>query len=170
MMTRFVSRLLALAVLMLAALVIPADPAVALPPFACGTVTGGSAATYGHVTAVGLGTHPGYDRFVLTFSSSAVPAYTIIPKSSAVFWLDPSNTRVTLLGAAGIKVVVHPSSGVGTYHGPTDVRPAFPQLLEARNIGDFEGYLSWGVGLHAQSCKRVFTLTGPSRLVVDVPN
>ena len=36
--------------------------------------------------------------------------------------------------------------------------------------GDFEGYVSWGVGLQRAACYRVFELSNPPRLVVDVQN
>jgi hypothetical protein len=147
-----------------------ATAASALPPFSCGTQSGGSASHYGQVSDVRVGRHVGYDRFVVQFANGGIPAYTVTPKSSARFWLDGSGKPVTLRGTAGIKLVMHPSSGQGTFSGPTDVRTTFGQLLEIRRIGDFEGYLSWGLGLAHQSCKRVFTLTSPARLVIDVPN
>ncbi len=33
--------------------------------------------------------------------------------------------------------------------------------------GDFEGYLSFGIGLTAQGSYHVSTLTGPDRVVID---
>jgi hypothetical protein len=144
--------------------------AQALPPYACGSVTGGSSTVHSHVTDVRVGAHATYDRFVIQFSTARVPRYQITPKSSATFYLDPSDRRVQLLGTAGIKVVVHTATGAGSYFGPTDYRTGFVQLREARRIGDFEGYVSWGLGLAHQSCKRVFTLAGPTRLVIDVPH
>lgn len=149
---------------------VPAATAGALPAYSCGTVSGGSAGHYGHVTSVRVGKHATYDRFVVQFSKPGIPAYTVTPKSSARFWLDGSGRPVTLRGAAGIKLVLHPASGQGTFSGPTDIRTGFLQLREARQLGDFEGYVSWGLGLAHQSCKRVFTLTNPSRLVIDVPH
>ena len=148
----------------------PANVAVALPAFTCGTQSGGSAGHYGQVSGVRVGRHEGYDRLVVQFANAGIPAYTVIPKSSARFWLDGSGLPVTLRGTAGIKLVIHPASGQGTFSGPTDVRTNFNQLLEIRQLGDFEGYVSWGLGLAKQSCKRVFTLSAPSRLVIDVPN
>ena len=166
---RRAARFAAVLVLAASTLVAAGGSADALPPYTCGTQTGGSSSTYGHVTAVRVGHHIGFDRFVVQFSSSRVPSYRIVPKSSAIFWLDPSGQRVTLRGHAGLLVVMHPASGFGTYRGPNDFRTTFPQLREARRIGDFEGYYSWGLGLTRASCKRVFTLTAPTRLVIDVP-
>jgi hypothetical protein len=65
---------------------------------------------------------------------------------------------------------MHTATGRGTYFGAADFRTGFPQLREARLLGDFEGYVTWGLGLAHPSCKRVFKLTGPTRLVIDVPH
>ncbi len=40
-------------------------------------------------------------------------------------------------------------------------------LVEAKIVEDFEGYLSWGLGLAKPVCLRAFTLSDPPRLVVD---
>ncbi len=154
------------------ALVTPVS-AVAAPAsagFTCGTQTGGSSNVVTPITAVRVGHHPGYDRLVFEFSGPSVPAYRAIPKSSARFYFDPTGQPVTLEGSAGIKLVMNSTSMHGTYGGPTDFDPEFPQLAEARALGDFEGYVTWGLGLERQSCKRIFTLAAPARLVVDVPN
>lgn len=152
-----------------AIIAVPASTTAALPASACGMVSGGSSTSFGHITAVRVGHHVGFDRFVVQFSGVRVPRYTAIPKSSAVFTLDPSGRPVRLRGTAGIKIVMHPAGGQGTYTGPSHLRTTFPQLLEARRIGDFEGFTTWGLGLRHQSCKRGFTLSVPTRLVVDVP-
>ncbi|MDT4941473.1 MAG: hypothetical protein QOJ34_1562 [Pseudonocardiales bacterium] len=147
-----------------------APSAAALPPYVCGTLSGGSNTVHSHITGVSVGRHARFDRFVVTFSTQRLPHWRITPKTSATFTRDPSGTPVSLLGGAGLKVVLHSATGVGTYRGPADFRTGFPQLREARRIGDFEGYVSWGLGLDHSSCKRVFTLMSPTRLVVDVPH
>jgi hypothetical protein len=87
-----------------------------------------------------------------------------------VFVTDPRGQRVRLLGRAGLRLVLFPASGFRSYTGPRDFKPRFPQLREARQLGDFEGYVSWGLGLARPSCTRVFTLRAPRRLVIDVPH
>lgn len=147
----------------------PSRPSAALPPFTCGSTSGGSTATLGHLRSVRVGHHTGYDRFVVEFTGTVLPHYALTPKSSAVFYLDPGGQRVTLRGTAGILVVLSHSTGAGTFSGSTDLVTGFPQLREARRLGDFEAVTSWGIGLAHQSCKRVFALTSPTRLVIDVP-
>ena len=145
-----------------------APEAAALPRFGCGTAVGGTTAVHSHITDVRVGQHLRYDRFVIEFSTARMPHYRITQQSSSTFTLDPSGRTVTLLGNAGINVAVHFATGEGTYHGPGDFRTGFPQLREARRLGDFEGYVTWGLGLAHQSCKRVFRLSSPTRLVIDV--
>lgn len=149
-------------------LVLTAPATGALPGYVCGTMSGGSRTVHSHITDVRVGRHRSFDRFVVEFSTARVPHWKITPKSSATFILDPSGMSVTLLGNAGLKVVFHTATGVGSYFGPADFRPQFPELREARRLGDFEGYVTWGLGLEHASCKRVFKLTDPTRLVIDV--
>jgi hypothetical protein len=78
-----------------------------------------------------------------------------------------------LPGNKFLRVVAHAASanlaGRATYHGRTSFTT--PQLRNVRAValvGDFEGVLSVGLGVRHTSWVHVFTLTGPSRLVVDV--
>jgi hypothetical protein len=48
------------------------------------------------------------------------------------------------------------------------VIPRFPELREVAGASDFDGVVSFGRGLSAESGFRVFTLTDPDRFVVDV--
>lgn len=169
---RKLSRTLAVAVLAAPAVLLAAPAAQALPPFTCGAKSGGPTAPGFpiDITAVRVGHHAHYDRFVVQFAGRTVAAYTLTPQRRPVFRVDPSNRRVVLLGHAGLRLVLHEATGQGSYGGPLDFRPRFPQLREARQIGDFEAVTSWGLGLRAPSCTRVFTLHRPSRLVIDVPS
>jgi hypothetical protein len=145
----------------------PVPNGAALPGFTCGVQTGGGA-TGGSVTAVRAGPQSGYDRFVIELTGS-VGQYQAKPQGNATFTQDASGQQVNLAGSAGLVVTLHDTSSHGTYTGPTDLRPAgTANLEEARQMGDFEGVVTWGLGLARPSCFRAFTLSGPSRLVVDV--
>jgi hypothetical protein len=153
------------------ALAIPSSADAALPPFTCGTQSSGGAAPT--ITDARVGTHPegqpAYDRFVLVFQGSQAPGWKAIPKSSSDFTLQPSGMPVHLRGTAGIRLDL--KAPVPGYTGSTtDFKTGFPQLAEVRRLQDFEGVVQWGLGLNHQSCKRIFTLTNPTRLVVDVPH
>ena len=43
-------------------------------------------------------------------------------------------------------------------------------VRQIKNAGDFEAVLTYGIGLRHKSKVRVFTLTNPSRVVVDFLN
>jgi hypothetical protein len=138
------------------------------PPagFTTGGASGGLSATIVNVTAVRVGAHPGYDRFVIEFSG-AVPSYTATPQSDSRFTLTPKGGTVTLQGTNGVLITVQPINWTA-YAGPTSLRPEFTYLREARLIQNFEGVQQWGLGVAGAAAVRVFTLTSPARLVVDV--
>lgn len=75
---------------------------------------------------------------------------------------------MTLAGTAGLRVTVSGVANWTALGGPTDLQTGGQILSEARQVGDFEGVVTWGLGLAHASCFRAFTLTGPNRLVVDV--
>jgi hypothetical protein len=153
----------------------PAGAVTSLPGFTCGSQSGGTDIN-GNPTAVAavrVGSHPNeqpaYDRFVLEFANGPVPKWTAIPKSSANFTLSPSGKPMTLRGTAGIRLAFFTGT-FPAYHGRTDLVTGSPQLAEARELEDHEGYVQWGLGLNHQSCKRIFELSAPTRLVIDVPH
>ena len=139
----------------------PASPAATWP--ATARTAGPSHA--GYLTAISVGQHATYDRVVFTFSQG-VPGYSIGYVSEVLS--DAQGDLVALPGQAFLRIVFHPSSGYQTYSGPGTITPIFPALLQVRAAGDFESYLSFGVGLSQRVGFRVFTLTQPYRVVVDV--
>jgi hypothetical protein len=123
------------------------------------------------LTAVRTGQHGGYDRVVFQFSGT-LPGYAI-QRVQAVY-SDPKGTQVPLAGQSYLRVVFRGKSAVclqpvhQTYTGPAVLTPYYPQLLTVSAAGDFEGVLSFGIGLAAQGSYHAFTLTNPDRLVIDV--
>ncbi len=97
-----------------------------------------------------------------------MPSYTVKRQDHPTFPMGASGQTITLSGVAGALVTVHSATEANTYAGPTDFTHAdFLVIKEARLTQDFEGYVSWGLGLDHPACMRTFVLTGPSRLVVD---
>ncbi|MGZ6300179.1 MAG: AMIN-like domain-containing (lipo)protein [Candidatus Limnocylindria bacterium] len=144
----------------------PAPPGNDLPPFACSDASGGTTGV-ANTIAARVDEAAGYDRFVLQMDS-IVPTFTVKRQAKPVFSAGASGQTLTLVGTAGVLVQVHSATGTATFTGPTDiVHPDFKVLQEARQTEDFEGYVSWGLGLSAPACMRVFTLADPARLVVD---
>lgn len=137
--------------------------------FACtGGFTGGSRNVGGpegpRVTAVRVGRHGVYDRFVIQFSGAAMPRYRVT-RHSTTFPLEIGS--VTLAGTHGVLVWLFPVNAF-SYHGPQRIRPRFPVLRVARMVEYFEGYMQWGLGIRGRPCLRVAVFTSPTRLVVDV--
>jgi hypothetical protein len=119
-----------------------------------------------NVTAVRAGAHPGYDRFVIEFSG-AVPSYTVMPQSDSRFTLTPKGGTVTLEGTNGVLVSLQHINWTA-YAGPTSLQPDFAYLREARLIQNYEGVQQWALGIAGVAAVRVFSLTSPARLVMDV--
>jgi len=144
----------------------PTAPGTNLPAFACLDGAGGKTGVAQTLTAR-VAEQQGYDRFVLQFDS-IVPTYTVKRQPTPVFQVGASGQAVTLSGNAGALVTVHSATGITTFTGAADfLHPEFQVLLEARQVQDFEGYVSWGLGLSRPACVRTFTLLNPARLVVD---
>ena len=145
----------------------PTPPSITLPGFACANSGGGKGGVTANVTDVRVGQQTDYDRFVLQFDG-AVPAYTAARQASPTFKMSPSNQPITLSGTYGVLVTVQTAAEANTYSGPTDISHGeFRIIKEARLTQDFEGSVSWALGLDHAACMRTFTLTGPSRLIVD---
>jgi hypothetical protein len=124
-----------------------------------------AASQAGNLTAISVGQHSGYDRVVFTFSGG-IPGYTVGYVNQVVS--DPKGDVVPLTGQAFLHIVFQPSTGYQTYTGPSTITASYPTLLQVRAAGDFESYLSFGIGLSQRAGFRVFTLTQPDRVVIDV--
>ena len=124
-----------------------------------------------YLTAIRVGAHAAYDRVVFEFSGGK-PTYSI--DRVGTVYADPKGTPVALAGQSFLRVVFHGASAVckasqsNTYTGPSTLTPSYPQLLVVSTAGDFEGYLSFGIGLAARGPYHVSTLTNPYRVVIDV--
>ena len=145
----------------------PTPPGTNLPAFACADLSGGKTGVANSISAR-TGETLGYDRFVLQFDS-IVPTYSVKRQAKPTFTMGASGQTVTLSGTAGVLVSVHSATGATTFTGPTDLlHPEYQVLKEARQTEDFEGYVSWGLGLSKPACMRAFVLNDPARLVVDL--
>lgn len=144
----------------------PPQPPANVAAFKCADASGGSTGN-ANLSGVRVAEQIGFDRLVLQFDTR-VPSYTVKRQAKPTFRNGASGQAVALSGTAGVLVQVHSASASGTYSGPTDIsHPEFAVLVEAKIVEDFEGYLSWGVGLNKPACLRAFTLSDPARLVID---
>jgi len=115
------------------------------------------------------GHHPGYDRVVFRFSGP-LPARRNIHYVTRLI-ADPSGRRIAIAGRAILEVSLslaeaHTGKGAGSV--PDRVAFALPTVMIAVRSGDFESVVSYGIGLAARASFHVFTLTKPSRVVIDI--
>jgi hypothetical protein len=142
--------------------------AFGLPPFTTAPKTsagsGGQAELFGAAT----GCHATFDRFVIR-ARFAKPEYDVRYVRSIVS--DGSGNPVSLLGTKRIRVVIrnaraHTQSGGNLL--PHTITPLCSNLRQVKLAGDFEGVVTFGLGLRRKTGFRVFRLTGPTRVVIDV--
>ena len=149
-----------------------AEPSDDLGEFACRfPVTGVGTVVRAQITDVRVGTHDGYDRVVFEFDNG-IPEFRL-EEATPPLLQDPSGLEMDVDGNAFLRLVMQGGTaispdGVETYTGPNDFTPEFPRLAELVSAGDFEAVSSWYIGLSETACVRVLTLTGPSRLVIDL--
>jgi hypothetical protein len=122
------------------------------------------------LVAVRAGRHAGFDRVVFEFRG-AVPATRRIRYVDQLTE-DASGEPVSLAGGADLEVVfqganAHDGGGRPTV-SPRRFSPGFTALKQVAQTGDFEAVVSYGLGVDRQRPFKVSTLSGPSRLVIDI--
>jgi len=85
---------------------------------------------------------------------------------------DGSGDPVSVAGAADLEVVfqganAHRENGSPTV-SPRRFSPGLTAVKEIAQLGDFEAVVSYGIGVDQQRPIQVFTLSNPSRLVIDI--
>ena len=118
---------------------------------------------------VRAGRHPGFDRVVFEFQG-AVPEHHVRYVEQLVE--DGSGAPVSVAGSADLEVVfqganAHDEDGTPSV-SPRRFSPGLTAVKEVAQIGDFEAVVSYGIGLDRRRPLTVSTLSGPSRLVIDV--
>ncbi|MFL6136442.1 MAG: GerMN domain-containing protein [Frankiaceae bacterium] len=122
-------------------------------------------------TLVGIraGHHPGYDRVVLDLTGP-LPADRMRSWVSTVTE-DGSGRIVHVAGHAFLQIVLHVAQAhdAGGQTVRTRKTYALPNVTQTLLNGDFEGYVSVAIGLQRKTqVLRFFTLTAPSRVVIDI--
>ncbi|HUP69760.1 MAG TPA: hypothetical protein VM142_08080 [Acidimicrobiales bacterium] len=92
--------------------------------------------------------------------------------------MDGSGDEVKVAGEAVLEIIMENAAQarfegekvIETYTGPPRLQPAGAgAVVEVVEAGDFEGLVHWVVGLRQKNAKiSVSTLSGPSRLVLDI--
>lgn len=112
--------------------------------------------------------HDGFDRVVVDLRGRR-PGYRTVFADKLYY--DPSGKPVPLKGRHKMYLVLEPSAtytmaGDNVYDGPRLVRPGLPALRGIALVGSWEGITSFGFTTRTRPY-RVFTLTDPSRVVID---
>jgi peptidoglycan hydrolase-like protein with peptidoglycan-binding domain len=119
---------------------------------------------------VRAGRNKDFDRLVFDFEGP-VPGVRVQYVKQLV--QDGSGQPIPLRGRAVVQTVIQPAAahrddGTPTLTGPPPDVNGFAAFRQVADAGDFEGVLTWGIGVAARTGLRSFTLTGPSRVAVDV--
>jgi hypothetical protein len=126
---------------------------------------------------VGLGDHERYERVVFTFDGTdALPGWHAEYVDEVL--ASGSGNPVEVAGDAYVNVVLSGATGVDlsgelpteVYTGPDRMNgaDAMSAVQEVVKAGDFEATMDWAIGLDSERPFRVFTLTDPARVVVDI--
>ena len=142
--------------------------ASALPPFTTAPKSASGHGRQAELFAVATGCHRTFDRFVVR-ARFGTPGYDV--RYVKQITEDPSDRPVRLRGTKRIRVVIRQARGhteAGTSLLPAVRTPLCPELRQVKLAGDFEGHVSFGLGLRAKRGFRVFRLTDPTRIVIDI--
>ena len=85
---------------------------------------------------------------------------------------DPSGQAVPMKGRYFLRVVIKGAT-TSSLPGmrsvmPSAVTPGLPEVAQIRNVGEFEQVVSYGIGLNRYRGFRLFRLSSPARLVIDI--
>ena len=113
--------------------------------------------------------HDGFDRVVFDWRGAA-------PGWKAAYGTlvgEGTGTPIALTGNADLVIRffparAHDDAGRPTYKMTTVLNPALPQVKQIKFGGDFEGYVTVGIGVGRRTGFKVFTLSSPPRVVVDI--
>jgi hypothetical protein len=146
-------------------------PTSNLPAFICTSsspVTSKNAPVPVYVDAVRVGTHTGYDRITIELKNGLPGEIDLTQQGNATFTQGASGQTVVLQGDKGLLLTLRGADEHTDYTGSADFKTGYKGLREARQVQDFEGVVQWGLGLSGTGCYRMFFLTSPARIVIDI--
>lgn len=144
------------------------------PPFPADTRpdTGqASAGARGTITDVRVGHHDGFDRVVFEFHGTGTPGWTVtyVPAATAQGSGRPIDVAGNAVLSVALTGVGYPTdTGIQEFRRGTVSGADTDVVTEAFFNGTFEGISQAFVGTTAQRPFRVYLLTDPVRVVLDV--
>lgn len=125
------------------------------------------------ITDLRVGHHDDFDRVVYEFGGTGTPGWRTEVVSTAT--QQGSGKPLAVAGEGILQVLIDGSSmpfatGIEPYAGPNPLEVEDPRIVtEVRDAGVFEGTAQTVIGLaDREASYRVYTLSDPTRLVVDV--
>ncbi len=111
---------------------------------------------------------PRYDRVVFELRGQLPESIRVeyVPRLIA----DGSGLVIPVKGNGILKLVLSPASAhtvAGTSTVPARINYNLPVVKEVVRSGDFEGVVSYGIGVARKTEIRFFTLSNPTRVVID---
>lgn len=151
--------------------VVPAAERGAGPPFIVGTAQQASAAAgSGLLIDVRSARHEGFDRVAFEFAQ-ARPGYHVEYIDKPVRRCG-SGEATAIAGDGWLEVRFYVAEAHTPSGAPTIARreqqPELALVKELEQTCDFEGYVTWVVGVSRPNKYRVITLTKPDRIVIDI--
>ncbi len=122
---------------------------------------------------VRIGRHPGFDRVVLELAGDVVPHAELTVTERPVLE-DGSGREVAVAGDVVVLVRIDPAFGYDPitweprYLGPRRIAGHGGVVVEVVLVSDFEGAMTWAVGLTGPAHHHLRTATDPTRIVVDL--
>jgi hypothetical protein len=145
-----------------------AAAAFGLPPFTTAPKSASGSGGQVQLSDNRTGCHATFDRFAFN-ARFGTPSYDVRYVRKIV--ADGSGNTVHLLGSKRIRVIIRDARG-HTQGGTNLLKnvdtPRCPNLRQVKVAGDFEGIVTFGLGLRHKTGFRVFRLTNPRRVVVDI--
>ena len=145
-----------------------ATAAFGLPPFTTAPKSAPGSGGQVQLSQNRTGCHATFDRFVVN-ARFGTPSYRVRYVRKIIE--DGSGATVNLQGSKRLRIVIRDARGHtqgGTNLLRNVITPHCPNLRQVKVAGDFEGIVTFGLGLRRKTGFRVFRLTDPRRLVVDV--
>jgi Sporulation and spore germination len=143
--------------------------AVLAAPVSLATGSTATATTTPTLVAVRAAHNGTNDRVVFEFTGGLPTRRTVGYVSQLT--ADPSGLPVPIAGRAILAVTLFPTNAhteAGVSTAPASATYPLPNVMTVKRSGDFEAVTSYGIGLAGKQPFRVFTLTHPYRLVIDI--
>jgi len=124
---------------------------------------------------VRTGKHSGFDRVVFEFKGSELPGYYIEYVGEPITQCG-SGTAVELTGTGGLEIRFTPAQAHTDRGQPTlffsdnEQNPNYDMIKQLKSTCDFEGNVTWVLGVSKANKYRVLTFENPTRLALDIEN